>query len=366
MTLYIGENLKKQRKLRELTQEQLADILGVSFQSVSKWERNEGYPDIETLPTIANYFGITVDELMGMSRIKDTSEADNILKTVNENASKGHIEENIALLEEAVKRFPNDYRLLSEYAHYLTFVDWDREGEAFRRNSLKAVEVAERILAECTDSKIRREMQSLICYYYKDAGMFDKAKEAAMKLPGVWQSSEAILCHFLKGEERTEFLQNSVISQAALLYLTLQHLSDMDCENNSELTWEQRIKIQQKSIALLEIVFDDGDCNFYAHDFMCAYQRIALMAVLINDCELALESLEKAADYAIYNDNLPESKPYTSLLVNKLEYRFKDTRTNSKTTLSKGLLGLMACNRYDGIRNEPRFRAVEERLKNMG
>ena len=53
MTLYIGENLKKQRKLRELTQEQLADILGVSFQSVSKWERGEGYPDIELMPTIA-------------------------------------------------------------------------------------------------------------------------------------------------------------------------------------------------------------------------------------------------------------------------------------------------------------------------
>lgn len=66
MTLYIGENLKKQRKLRELTQEQLADILGVSFQSVSKWERGEVYPDIEMLPTIANCFGITVDELLGM------------------------------------------------------------------------------------------------------------------------------------------------------------------------------------------------------------------------------------------------------------------------------------------------------------
>lgn len=39
MTLYIGENLKKQRKLKNLTQEQLADILGVSFQAVSKWER---------------------------------------------------------------------------------------------------------------------------------------------------------------------------------------------------------------------------------------------------------------------------------------------------------------------------------------
>ena len=40
MTLYIGENLKKQRKLRELTQEQLAEIIGVSFHSVSMWERN--------------------------------------------------------------------------------------------------------------------------------------------------------------------------------------------------------------------------------------------------------------------------------------------------------------------------------------
>lgn len=39
MTLYISENLKKQRKLKELTQEQLADILGVSFQAISKWER---------------------------------------------------------------------------------------------------------------------------------------------------------------------------------------------------------------------------------------------------------------------------------------------------------------------------------------
>lgn len=44
MTLYIGENLKKQRKLKNLTQEQLADILGVSFQSISKWERERFIP----------------------------------------------------------------------------------------------------------------------------------------------------------------------------------------------------------------------------------------------------------------------------------------------------------------------------------
>ena len=107
MTLYIGENLKKQRKLRELTQEQLADILGVSFQSVSKWERGEGYPDIELLPTIAEYFGITTDELMGMKEIRDNADVEKILEQQKENMSKGLIRVNIELLEEAVKVHPN-------------------------------------------------------------------------------------------------------------------------------------------------------------------------------------------------------------------------------------------------------------------
>ena len=46
MTIYFGENLKKLRKSKGLTQEDLADFLGMSFQAISKWERNETYPDI--------------------------------------------------------------------------------------------------------------------------------------------------------------------------------------------------------------------------------------------------------------------------------------------------------------------------------
>ena len=300
-----------------------------------------------------------------MNKIKDTSVVDRIMESVSENAAKGLIEDNIALLEEALKRFPNDYKLLSEYANYLTFVNWDRDGEPFRRNALKAVEIAERVLSECPDFDLRQEMQSSICYYYQYAGMTDKAREAASKLPYIWSSREAILSHFLKGEELIRFLQNCVISQAELLYNTLLALSDMGCENNPELTWEQRIKIQQKAISVLETVFEDGDYNFCACDFMCAYQRIATMALRVNNPELALESLEKAADFAVYFDALPEVKPYTSLLVNKLEYRLKDIRTNRKTTLCKELLGYMDWEGYSPIRQEPRFAAVEERLKTM-
>ncbi|MBR6642194.1 MAG: helix-turn-helix transcriptional regulator [Lachnospiraceae bacterium] len=64
MKLYIGEQLKALRKEKQITQEVLADVLGVSYQSVSRWELGVCYPDMELLPIIANYFGITIDRLL--------------------------------------------------------------------------------------------------------------------------------------------------------------------------------------------------------------------------------------------------------------------------------------------------------------
>ena len=69
MELMIGEKLKKLRRSRDLTQEEVATHIGISYQSISKWERGDGYPDITMLPTLANYFGVSVDELIGMDEI---------------------------------------------------------------------------------------------------------------------------------------------------------------------------------------------------------------------------------------------------------------------------------------------------------
>jgi transcriptional regulator with XRE-family HTH domain len=69
--LYLAENLKSLRKGKDLTQEEVAEILGVSPQSVSKWERGDTYPDITLLPALANYYETSVDALIGMNRIND-------------------------------------------------------------------------------------------------------------------------------------------------------------------------------------------------------------------------------------------------------------------------------------------------------
>ena len=59
----IGQKIRTLRKNKHLTQEQLAEALSVSSQSVSKWENQISTPDVALLPIIARYFGITMDEL---------------------------------------------------------------------------------------------------------------------------------------------------------------------------------------------------------------------------------------------------------------------------------------------------------------
>ena len=64
--MYLSENLRKYRIINNLTQEDVADYLGITAQSVSKWERGESYPDITFLPALANIFQTSVDLLIGM------------------------------------------------------------------------------------------------------------------------------------------------------------------------------------------------------------------------------------------------------------------------------------------------------------
>ncbi len=64
MKFYLSENIKGYRCKNKLTQAELAQILGVSPQAVSKWENHIAYPDIFLLPYIAKAIGVTLDTLL--------------------------------------------------------------------------------------------------------------------------------------------------------------------------------------------------------------------------------------------------------------------------------------------------------------
>lgn len=60
----IGNNISALRKEKGITQEELARALGLSAQAISKWENNSSCPDVSLLAPIADYFGVTVDDLL--------------------------------------------------------------------------------------------------------------------------------------------------------------------------------------------------------------------------------------------------------------------------------------------------------------
>ncbi|MBR6050026.1 MAG: helix-turn-helix transcriptional regulator [Clostridia bacterium] len=67
-----GETIKTFRKQSEMTQEQLAELLSISPQAVSRWETNTAMPDISLLPPLANLFGVSTDFLLGMDDFQRT------------------------------------------------------------------------------------------------------------------------------------------------------------------------------------------------------------------------------------------------------------------------------------------------------
>ena len=71
------EKLQELRKSREITQEELAEALYVSRTAISKWESGRGYPSIDSLKEISNYFSVTIDDLLSSEKLLSIAEKEN-------------------------------------------------------------------------------------------------------------------------------------------------------------------------------------------------------------------------------------------------------------------------------------------------
>ena len=82
MTIDIGSNIKELRLSKNMTQEQLAEKMGVSSQAISKWENGVSAPDIQLLPELSVFFGVTIDELFTLSDKERFERIDNMIYDV--------------------------------------------------------------------------------------------------------------------------------------------------------------------------------------------------------------------------------------------------------------------------------------------
>ena len=247
MNLLIGENIKRLRRERDLTQEEVAAHLGVSFQSISKWERGDGYPDITMLPALANYFGVSVDELLGTTELEKREKYDALNRTWAENNKNGLHRENVTLMRQSLKTWPNDALLLVQLSTSLEKLDGTEEEK--RRYLLESVAVQEQILRYGIDSEVRNATQFNICFAYRKLGEQEKALEQAKKLPNLYKARENALIYFLEGEEKRRVAQEAL---APLAWTIAHQLNALDEKENEP-------KYQKKIAAILDILADGED-----------------------------------------------------------------------------------------------------------
>jgi len=103
--LNISKCIIKKRKEKGITQEQLAEYIGVSKASVSKWESGQSYPDILLLPELATYFNISVDELLGYSPQLTREDIKKMYKQFASDFAAKPFEEVMERCNEAIKKY---------------------------------------------------------------------------------------------------------------------------------------------------------------------------------------------------------------------------------------------------------------------
>ena len=180
--LYLSENLRKYRILKNLTQEDVAEFLGITPQSVSKWERGESYPDITLLPALANVFETSIDLLVGMDTIRAEGTQYNIHNKAVTYQRNGDYDSAEKTYRDALLIYPNKPGMILGLASTLALKD----------KTIEAIELIEKGLPLSVDEKQKATMRATLCFLYLKAGFEDKAKKLASELPHERESREVI------------------------------------------------------------------------------------------------------------------------------------------------------------------------------
>lgn len=378
MTNSIGQTIKKLRKERNLTQDELAEQLNVTAQAVSKWENETGLPDISQIIPLACVFGISTDILFGIEGASENDEALKIVQKADEIKEYGKQDTYLRaydMMIEGLKKYPNNMILLNNCIRLGLALALPENGYLYSAERAKeicaeTIRQANLIISYSKNiSDIMTARQALI-FLYSSEGRYDKATDEALNFPArtdltlysnmakvneyMGNHAREITCLCSDIDYALQTLENNTVRLGKAYYKTGKY-------NNA-------IDVYQTFLNILKVIFKECYHPPY-HDFDSGdcYILLAQAYLAIGDTDQAMNAVENSIMYYL---NLIERCAgnvitHNSLMKSPLVQESELTACTTKSTIKNRLIEKLSAEEIQPLSKYKRFQDLYENICNL-
>ncbi len=221
MAKKIGEIIRALRKAKNISQETLARVLGVTFQAVSKWETGTAAPDLSLIPAIASFFGVSIDELFDYNTFENEQKIDSICRE----AARHRLTDPLLaeqILREGLKQFPANENMLT----VLVYVLWAIPGR-----DQELMETCRLLIDRATNQGVRCDVLRILAEACHRAGKHEEIPGILEQIPEFYFTKVECIAKLTTGQKSLDaarFQMNlSGKSMIEMLRIMARHYADM-------------------------------------------------------------------------------------------------------------------------------------------
>lgn len=374
----IGSNIKKLRRERDMTQESLAELLGLTPSAVSQWETDRVLPDVMQIPQLANIFRVSADVILGIDVNTKDARIDEICKKANDLGCRGYKKEAVELCREGLREFPDAYDLMEELANQLFYVNYpDHAVDAYPEQ----ISLYEKILSGSKDDMQKNVAVGELCCLYMRTGREEEAKKLAESIPYYIYTREQCMRSTLRGVDWVEASKSSIYVKFDGMIFDIRNMingaKNVYADGKPYFSDEETLELYRKIILFMETFYENRDYGFNGALMAEIWYERACIHLKQGDTETAIGELEKCRDYILESDAyeeglvgssvvIPKEKQRTSILIRPKKGTEEEavwvstpTTKNNAAEYSEKLVN----SRFDSIRSDIRFAEIEEVLK---
>ncbi len=295
----MGQVIRRLRKGHDITQEELADALGVTAQAVSKWENDVGIPDVSLFVPLANLFDVSIDALFSRKGKSTDVQVSNFLEEL-EQKNLGEIKK-FEILSEALREYPNHQDLVKSIVRTaFLIVSSNNSGEG-HDVLIKAIKAADSFIKHCDEPGQVLMMKAEKIDLLSHAGCYSEAEILAREFDdSVYAEKKWLLARiFREKKDFSEEIHQRQENIAYLLSFLSGEISELGIAYEMNGSMEEALHVHSLNLKLPYLIH--GNESFHAplqnSHFISGFNA-AYCLVQLERYEEAVDVLEKIFDYA--------------------------------------------------------------------